>query len=111
MSTPVSSVLAVAPVLGTTPASSLADVQSASSVTSTAGGAGQFANVLASAVDNVQGLQSQSENLAIKAVTGDLTDIHQATIAQTRASLAIELATTMRNRGVEAFNEIMRMQV
>lgn len=69
-----------------------------------------FASVLTGAVDNVQGLQAASNELAIKAVTGDLTDIHAATLASTRSSVALELISTVRNRGVEAFNEIMRMQ-
>lgn len=69
-----------------------------------------FANALGGAVNEVQSLQGISNDLSIKAVTGDLTDIHAATLASTRASLAIEMVSTFRNRGVEAFNEIMRMQ-
>jgi len=70
----------------------------------------QFASTLAGAVDGVQDLQSTSNELAIQAVTGDLTDIHAATLASARSSIALETAATFRNRGVEAFNEIMRMQ-
>lgn len=70
----------------------------------------EFATTLTGAIDNVQSLQATSNDLSIQAVTGDLTDIHAATLASSRASIAIEMATTVRNRGVEAFNEIMRMQ-
>ncbi|WP_372698478.1 flagellar hook-basal body complex protein FliE [Arthrobacter sp. JSM 101049] len=70
----------------------------------------QFASTLAGAVDNVQELKGVSNELAIQAVTGDLTDIHAATLASARSSIALEMAATFRNRGVEAFNEIMRMQ-
>lgn len=69
-----------------------------------------FATALGGAVDNLQQLQSTSNDLAIKAVTGDLTDIHTATIAATRAEVTLELVAAMRNKGVDAFNEIMRMQ-
>ncbi len=72
--------------------------------------ASAFGNVLTSAVENLQGLQQTSNQLAVAAVTGDLTDIHQATIASTRAAVTLELVSTVRNKGVEAFNEIMRMQ-
>ena len=48
--------------------------------------------------------------LAVKAATGDLTDIHDYTIAATQASLMTELATTIRTKGVDAFNQIMGMQ-
>ncbi|WP_138445247.1 flagellar hook-basal body complex protein FliE [Sinomonas susongensis] len=75
----------------------------------TTGGSG-FAASLAGAVDNLQQLQSTSNQLAVKAVTGSLDDIHSATIAAARAQVTLELASTIRNQGVDAFNEIMRMQ-
>jgi flagellar hook-basal body complex protein FliE len=61
-------------------------------------------------VDNLQSLQSTSSQLAVSAVTGNLDDIHKATIAATRAQITMELVATVRNKGVDAFNEIMRMQ-
>jgi flagellar hook-basal body complex protein FliE len=71
---------------------------------------GDFGSALAGAVDNLQQLQSTSDSLAVKAVTGDLNDIHQATIAATRAQVTMEVVAAVRNKGVEAFNDIMRMQ-
>ncbi|MEA5457144.1 flagellar hook-basal body complex protein FliE [Sinomonas sp. JGH33] len=71
---------------------------------------GDFAASLAGAVDNLQQLQSTSNQLAVQAVTGNLDDIHKATLAATRAQVTLELAATVRNKGVDAFNEIMRMQ-
>jgi flagellar hook-basal body complex protein FliE len=75
-----------------------------------AGDGSSFANVLTGAVDGLRQQQAVSSDLAIKAVTGDLTDIHQATLAATRAQVTMELVAGVRNKGVEAFNEIMRMQ-
>jgi flagellar hook-basal body complex protein FliE len=72
-------------------------------------GAG-FGSALAGAVDNLQALRSVSNTLEVQAVTGNLNDIHAATIASTRAQVTLELVATVRNKGVEAFNEIMRMQ-
>lgn len=69
-----------------------------------------FGQVLTAAVDGAQALQGESKTLAVQAVTGDLTDIHNATLASTRAAVTLELVAAVRNRGVEAFNEIMRMQ-
>jgi flagellar hook-basal body complex protein FliE len=69
-----------------------------------------FASSLTSAVDGLQQLQSTSNDLAVKAVTGDLEDIPTATLASTRASVTLELIATVRNKGIDAFNEIMRMQ-
>ncbi len=58
----------------------------------------------------MQSTESTASSTAVKAVTGDLTDIHDATIAATRAQVTLELVSAVRNKGVEAFNEIMRMQ-
>ena len=77
--------------------------------TSGSDGAG-FAASLTGAIDNLQQLQNTSNELAIKAVTGDLTDIHNATLASTRAQVTLELVAAVRNKGVDAFNDIMRMQ-
>ena len=71
---------------------------------------GGFAGQLAGAVDEAQRLGAESNSLALAAITGDLTDLHAATIASSRASLTLEVMTTMRNKGIEAFNDVMRMQ-
>jgi flagellar hook-basal body complex protein FliE len=68
-----------------------------------------FATVLGS-VDNLTQMQSTSNELAIKAVTGDLDDVHDYTVASSEAKLALELTAAVRNKAVEAFTEIMRMQ-
>jgi len=88
--------------------SGIAGTTSANSV-SGAGGA-SFGDALTGAVDNLQQLQGTSDSLAIKAVTGNLDDIHNATIASTRAQVTLELVAGVRNKAVDAFNEIMRMQ-
>lgn len=69
-----------------------------------------FGNALTSAIDNLQQVQDTSKDLTLKAVTGDLTDIHQASIASARAAVTLELVASLRNKGVDAFTEIMRMQ-
>lgn len=72
--------------------------------------AGAFASSLSGAMENLQQLQSASNDLAVRAVTGDLQDIHQASIAATRAAVTLELVVAVRDRSVAAFNDIMRMQ-
>ena len=83
-------------------------VGGASAVSGTDGSG--FAASLTGAVDNLQQLQSTSNQLAVSAVTGNLNDIQDATIAATRAQVTLELVASLRNKGVDAFNEIMRMQ-
>ncbi|MBT2485049.1 MULTISPECIES: flagellar hook-basal body complex protein FliE [unclassified Microbacterium] len=69
-----------------------------------------FANSITGAIDELRSLQSESDSLKIAAVTGDLDDIHSAMIASSRAAVTLELVAAVRNKGVDAFNEIMRMQ-
>jgi flagellar hook-basal body complex protein FliE len=95
----------IAPVQGVTPTAYLENVQAPAATDGSAFGA-----QLTGAVTNLQQLQNTSNDLAVKAVTGNLEDVHAATIASTRAQLTLELVSTLRNKGVDAFNEIMRMQ-
>ena len=69
-----------------------------------------FASMLEKGINSVQSAQSKADGLAVQAATGDLTDIHDYTIAATQASLVTQLATTIRTKGVDAFNQIMGMQ-
>lgn len=96
---------AIAPITGVTGTGYLPAAQGPSATDGSA-----FAASLTGAVDNVQQLQSTSNDLAVKAVTGNLDDIHSATLAATRAQVTLELVAAVRNKGVDGFNEIMRMQ-
>jgi flagellar hook-basal body complex protein FliE len=75
--------------------------------TSTSAG---FASMLEKGINAVQSAQSKADTLAVQAATGDLTNIHDYTIAAAQAELVTQLATTIRTKGVDAFNQIMGMQ-
>jgi flagellar hook-basal body complex protein FliE len=76
-----------------------------------AAGDNGFASVLASSLDQLQATQSTSDGLAVQAATGDLRDVHDYMIAANEAKLATEMLVTVKNKAVEAFNEVMRMPV
>jgi flagellar hook-basal body complex protein FliE len=82
--------------------------------TSAAGGAAgagtDFATQLGKGLEHLQGLQDKADGLAVQAATGSLTDVHDYMIASSEASLATELTVAVRNKALDAFNEIMRMQ-
>lgn len=78
--------------------------------TGTTGTGAVFGTSLAGSIDSLQAMQSTSDALAVKAVTGNLDDIHDYTIASTQASVALELTAALRNKAIDAFTEIMRMQ-
>jgi flagellar hook-basal body complex protein FliE len=81
------------------------------SVPPTGGDGGNFGAALTQGLERLEGLHDTSDALAVQAATGDLQDIHEYTIASNQAGIASELTVAVRNKAVEAFTEIMRMQV
>jgi flagellar hook-basal body complex protein FliE len=69
-----------------------------------------FAAKLGGALENLGAVQAKADDLAVRAATGTLQDVHEYTIAATEASLATQLTVAVRNKALEAFSEIMRMQ-
>ncbi len=70
-----------------------------------------FQNSIEKAVAEVNNLQHQADDLAVKLATGDVEDVHKAMIAMNKAKLALDFTIQVRNKVVEAYQEIMRMQV
>ena len=68
-----------------------------------------FAATLGQGLDALAGAQAKAEGLAVQAATGQLPDVHQFTMAATQAQLATELTVAIRNKAVEAFNDILKM--
>ncbi|NLW56219.1 MAG: flagellar hook-basal body complex protein FliE [Firmicutes bacterium] len=71
----------------------------------------KFAQVLQGYLDEVNKLQIQSEQLDQQLAAGTLENIHDATVAAEKAALAIELTVQIRNKVIEAYQEIMRMPI
>jgi flagellar hook-basal body complex protein FliE len=116
MTLPIAAIGAV-PAPGTSPLSTSQAISPATSTTTAAsvngtggGDSSNFATMLSNGINSVTDAQNTADSLAIKAATGDLTDIHDYTIAATQASVLTELATTVRTKAVDAFNQIMGMQ-
>lgn len=70
-----------------------------------------FGSILTEGVEKLQGLHAEADTLAVKAATGDLTDVHDYMIAAGKASTATQLTVAIRNKALEAYSEIMRMPV
>jgi flagellar hook-basal body complex protein FliE len=68
-----------------------------------------FTDAIGQGLNQVDALDRTAADKAVKAATGDLTDVHDYVIAATQAQVATELTTTVRNKALEAFNDIMRM--
>ena len=70
-----------------------------------------FGSMVSQGLEKLQATQTTSDNLAVKATTGDITDIHDYMIASNEATLATQLTVAVRNKAIDAFTEIMRMQM
>ena len=100
----------------TSPISPISGLGGVSPVASTAGATAasgpntDFAGMLAKGLDSVQAAQTNADNLAVQVANGTLSDPAKYTMAATEASLGLQLTMAVRNKAVEAFQEIMRMQ-
>lgn len=74
-------------------------------------GSGSFGEMLANALDEVNRAQLKADGMVKKFLTGEIQDIHQVTIAMEEARLMMQLAVEVRNKIIEAYQEISRMQV
>lgn len=72
---------------------------------------GSFADQLSKAVAQVQDLQTQREDAVQDMVTGQVTEVHDVMIAAKESQLAFELLVEVRNKLLESYQELMRMQV
>ena len=69
-----------------------------------------FSDTLRDSIDEVNRLQEQADQ-AIEALSkGETKDIAQTMMAVEKANVSFQLMTQVRNRLIEAYQEIMRMQ-
>jgi flagellar hook-basal body complex protein FliE len=66
--------------------------------------------LLTDAVGQVNQLQDQAQTAVSGLMTGSGVDVHQAMIATEKASMAFELALSVRNKAVQAYQSVMGMQ-
>jgi flagellar hook-basal body complex protein FliE len=79
---------------------------------STSAGSSQpdFRDLLGSAVDDIQHLETQAENKVSGVLEGNGSDVHSALIAVEKADLTFQMMMQVRNKIVSAYQEISRMQ-
>ena len=70
-----------------------------------------FADTLAQSLDKVNTLQKEADVAIQDFVTGDTRNIHETMLAVGKADIAFRLTMQVRNKMVEAYQEVMRMQV
>ena len=86
-----------------------------SSVSATTAGsqapADGFGDTIASALESVSQAEFNADALATDVALGGDTSVQELMVAMTKASLSVDLLVQVRNKAVEAYQEIMRMQI
>lgn len=70
-----------------------------------------FGEFLTEALGEVNSLQQDAAKASFDLAAGKLQDISQVTIAAEKASIAMQLTMQVRNKVIDAYQEVMRMQV
>lgn len=71
-------------------------------------GAGKFFNELVSKVND---LQIQSDKSIQGLASGENKNLHEVMISMEKASISFQFMSSVRNKALEAYQEVMRMQV
>ncbi|MGE5620283.1 MAG: flagellar hook-basal body complex protein FliE [Sphingomonadaceae bacterium] len=74
-------------------------------------GVGQFGDALANAIKEVNAQQGRADDLAIQLALGKDVELHDAVLAMEEAQMSFQYALQIRNKLIEAYQEVMRMQV
>jgi len=80
-----------------------------SSVAPNAGGG--FADALAGAIGEVEQSQQSVRTAGTELLSGGKGDVHTVALAAQRAELSLELFQQVRNKFVQAYQEIMKTQI
>ncbi|EPD49609.1 flagellar hook-basal body complex protein FliE [Paenisporosarcina sp. FSL H8-0542] len=70
-----------------------------------------FGQLFKQKLEEVNTAQNTSDKLTNQLVTGEVKDVHEVMIASQKASLSLQLTVQVRNKVVEAYQEVMRMQL
>ena len=72
---------------------------------------GGFGDLLKQAVSKTDGLQKNADMMVERAIAGQEKDLHRVMMAQEEASITFELLMEVRNRLMNAYQQIMQMQI
>lgn len=70
-----------------------------------------FSNIISRTMADVSTAEATADKIAVGIASGQDENIQDLLIATSKATLGVQLLTQVRNRAVEAYQEIMRMQV
>ena len=92
------------------PVSSVKPVATTGTIDKPAAASGSSGGFLGG-LNEVQASLDNADKLAGQLANGTLTDVHTYMAAATKAELALQMTVAMRDKAIDAYQEIMRMQV
>lgn len=70
-----------------------------------------FLDTLKDSVNSINAQQVQADDMAARFAAGQVEDVHDAMISMEKASLSFKFMVEVRNKLLEGYQEVMRMQV
>lgn len=77
----------------------------------TKGESASFSDIFKEAYNNVQETQRISEEDNIRVALGEIDDLHTVNLNAKKAAMALEVFVSLKNTAVDAYNEVMRMNI
>ncbi len=86
-------------------------IESPTSIATTAGTGKSFADTLKDAVSGVNEMQKESDKAMQNLATGKTDNVADVMIAAEKADIALKVMVQVRNKIIDAYQEVMKMQV
>lgn len=90
---------------------SLIDVGKTADAATAASPAGGFAGMIQSQLTKLNEAQATSDSVAQDLAANRVDDVAQAMLSVEKANVQLQYATQLRNKAIEAYQEILRMQI
>ncbi len=98
----------ITPITSVAPSLPLATDTNPSVSGATPSGSPSFSSVLGQAFQQVNQLQNSAASSAESFALGRSNDVHSTVIAAQKATIALELATQIRNKVLDAYQDVMK---
>jgi flagellar hook-basal body complex protein FliE len=70
-----------------------------------------FVSLIDKTLSETERLQDAADGMVKSMATGEITDVHQVMLAMNRADLSFRMMLEVRNKLLDAYQEVMRLQV
>ena len=70
-----------------------------------------FGELLKGSIENLNNVQNESDKMTNALASGKAQDLHNIMITAQKASITLETTVQFQQKAIDAYNEIMRMQI